>query len=308
LLGRFGNQIQPKYKIGRLRAFGEELYRRAAPPVLQDALSELLGNHSVQLRTVQVYSNNPVIPWELMRAPKPDGSFTDFFGIAFALARWHEDEGTRPVLRPPQDAQLDEILGMAPAYSTNLSLPSSAREIDNIQKLLSTRTVPGRRSEFVTIIRDPPRGIMHFAGHGQISGNIPAERRFKILLEDGEFDVIDWLGVTVNREHARALFFFNACEVGQAESIAGAVEGWAPAVLARGAAGFIGGLWPLTDDPAAQFAVAFYRALSKRLNASGRASVADALADTRRLVYDTADPTYLGYAFYGDAQLAFLRK
>ena len=29
------------------------------------------------------YSNNPVIPWELMRAPKPTGGTTDFFGITF---------------------------------------------------------------------------------------------------------------------------------------------------------------------------------------------------------------------------------
>ena len=26
------------------------------------------------------------------------------------------------------------------------------------------------------------------------------------------------------------------------------------------------------------------------------------------LFYDTADPTYLGYAFYGDAQLALVRR
>jgi hypothetical protein len=295
-------------RLARLRAFGEELYRRAAPPALQTALSELLANPAVKLSTVQIYSNNPLIPWELMRAPRPDGGSTDFFGIAFALARWHEEDGPRPALRPPQDAQVREVVAIAPTYSGRPALAAQAREIDEIASLLSARRVSGKRADFLALVRNPPSGIVHFAGHGEIAGRSAADRRFAIELEDGPFDVMDWRGVPVARAHDRALFFFNACDVGQAESVAGAVEGWAPAVLARGAAGYIGGLWPLTDDPAARFAVTFYRALSQRLKDHGRASVAEALSDARRLVYQTADPTYLGYAFYGDAQLALVRN
>ena len=295
-------------RIGRLRAFGEELYRRAAPPVLKAALAELLDNPQVELRTVQIYSNNPVIPWELMRAPKPGGGTTDFFGIAFELARWHEDDGPRLILRPPQDQRIDEVVAIAPAYTGGQSLGAQSREIDEIQGLLATRRVSGKRSDFLTLVRNPPRGIIHFAGHGEIAGRSAVERRFAIRLEDGAFDVMDWRGVAAGQNRERALFFFNACDIGQAESVAGAVEGWAPAVLARGAAGYIGGLWPLKDDPAARFAVAFYRAVAKRLAEEGHASVAGALSDARRLVYETADPTYLGYAFYGDAQLALVRR
>jgi hypothetical protein len=105
----------------------------------------------------------------------------------------------------------------------------------------------------VALVRNPPGGIVHFAGHGEVAGRTAVERRFAIRLEDGAFDVMDWRGAAAGQGRERALFFFNACDVGQAESIAGAVEGWAPAVLARGAAGYIGGLWPLNDDPAARF-------------------------------------------------------
>jgi hypothetical protein len=297
----------PAARLGRLRAFGEELYRRAAPPALQAALSELLANPAVQLRTVQIYSNSPRIPWELMRAPKSDGSFTDFFGIAFALARWHEEDGPRPVLRPPQDQEIDEVVTIAPSYSGAQALGAQSKEIDAIQQLLVTRRLSGKRVDFLSLARNPPIGIIHFAGHGEVAGRTPVDRRFAIWLEDGPVDVMDWRGAGVSRGRPRALFFFNACEIGKAESIAGAVDGWAPAVLAHGAAGFIGGLWPLNDDPAAQFAIAFYRAIATRLATQGRASVADALADARRLVYKTGDPTYLGYAFYGDAQLALVR-
>jgi CHAT domain-containing protein len=243
-----------------------------------------------------------------MRAPRPEGGSTDFFGIAFALARWHEEDGPRPSLRPPQDAQVHEVVAIAPAYSDRAALAAQAREIDEITSLLSARRIAGKRTDFLALVRNPPSGIIHFAGHGEVAGRTAADRRFAIELEDGPFDVMDWRGVPVARAHDRALFFFNACDVGQAESVAGAVEGWAPAVLARGAAGYIGGLWPLTDDPAARFAVAFYRSLSQRLKDQGRASVAEALSDARRLVYEKADPTYLGYAFYGDAQLALVRN
>jgi hypothetical protein len=295
-------------RIGRLRAFGEELYRRAAPPVLKAALAELLDNPLVELRTVQIYSNNPVIPWELMRAPKAGGGSTDFFGITFALARWHEDDEPRMILRPPQDQRIDEVVAVAPAYSGGRSLGAQSREIEQIQALLATRRVSGKRSDFMSLMRNPPRGVIHFAGHGEIAGRSAVERRFAIRLEDGAFDVMDWRGVAGGQNRERALFFFNACDIGQAESVAGAVEGWAPAVLARGAAGYIGGLWPLKDDPAARFAVAFYGAVAKRLAENGEASVAGALSDARKLFYETADPTYLGYAFYGDAQLALVRR
>src|SRR5262249_14966745 len=154
----------------------------------------------------------------------------------------------------------------------------------SIGNLLSMRRLSGKRWDFLSIVRNPPKGIIHFAGHGEVIGRDPADRSYAILLEDGPFDVMDWRGITPNGERGRALFFFNACEVGQAESVAGAVEGWAPAVLARGAAGYIGGLWPLADGPAARFAVAFYSSVSARLNGSGSALVADSLADARRLV------------------------
>jgi CHAT domain-containing protein len=272
----------------------------------QAALASLLAYRTVELRTIQIYSNNPLVPWELMRAPKPEGGSTDFFGIAFALARWHEDD-ERTVIRPSQDQIVEEVVAIAPHYAGLYDLPGTSTEIEQIQSLLTIRQVAGQRSDFVSLVQQPPNGIIHFAGHGEVNGLTSVERRFMIRFEDGLFDVMDLRGLLVSPNRSRALFFFNACDVGQAESIAGAVEGWGPAALAMGASGYIGGLWPLRDDPATRFAVAFYQAISMGLLQSSHASVADALAQARRLVYDTGDPTFLAYAFYGDAQLQFVR-
>lgn len=70
---------------------------------------------------------------------------------------------------------------------------------------------------------------------------------------------------------------------------------------------YIGGLWPLRDAPALRFAVTFYQIIADNLQQNRPALVADALAQARRLVYETGDATYLAYAFYGDAQLQFIQ-
>jgi hypothetical protein len=45
---------QREQQLGRLRAFGEELYRRAAPEGLKKVLESLLADKTVKLRTVQI--------------------------------------------------------------------------------------------------------------------------------------------------------------------------------------------------------------------------------------------------------------
>ena len=219
----------------------------------------------------------------------------------------HEDDDLKAVKRPIADLPFREVVAFAPTYSSPRALTSTLHEIDNIQKLLSARRIPGKRADFITVMRNPPDGIIHFAGHGAVSGNAAFERRYAILLEDGGFDVVDWRGLAAFRITRPTLFFFNACDIGQAESVAGAVEGWAPAILARGASGYIGGLWPLRDAPAARFAAAFYQAVATRLNQRARASVAESLSEARKIFYENGDPTFLAYAFYGDAQLEFTR-
>jgi CHAT domain-containing protein len=90
----------------------------------------------------------------------------------------------------------------------------------------------------------------------------------------------------------------NACDVGQAHRVAHVVYGWGPAVLEVGASGYIGGLWPLGDQGAAAFAGLFYPPL-----AQGPVAVAELLRLTRRHFYETGDPTFLAYVYYGDAHL-----
>src|SRR5262249_37008318 len=53
--------------IPLLRGFGRELYRRSAPPSFKEAFWRLRDLRGAKFQTIQIYSNNPVVPWELMR-------------------------------------------------------------------------------------------------------------------------------------------------------------------------------------------------------------------------------------------------
>jgi hypothetical protein len=119
---------------------------------------------------------------------------------------------------------------------------------------------------------------------------------------DGDVDPLAWRNALRKPVAARPTFvFLNACDVGQAQSQANFVEGWAPTMLETGAAGFVGGLWPLPDESAAAFAIDFYRRLAA--GAKTGVVVAEALRATRAQFYATGDPTYLAYAYYGDPNL-----
>lgn len=61
-------------------------------------------------------------------------------------------------------------------------------------------------------------------------------------------------------------------------------------------------MWPLTDRTAAAFSTGFYGDIAKGLP-DGPVYVGDALRDIRRRFYETGDPTYLAYTFYGNANL-----
>ncbi|PZV33943.1 hypothetical protein [Mesorhizobium kowhaii] len=66
--------------------------------------------------------------------------------------------------------------------------------------------------------------------------------------------------------------------------------------------GFIGGMWPLTDRAAAAFSSDFYGGISARLK-DGPVYLAEMLQVVRKRFYETGDPTYLAYRFYGNANL-----
>lgn len=288
--------------VATIRGLGSELYERLAPPELRRVLAEL----GPAVSTMQIYSNNAAIPWEMMRPGVVGGREVDFLGTSLQLARWPSAVNGQVRERPPQSLLVQELVVMAPDYGGEERLASQRDEVSFLSTLKGYRSTPGTFAGIQGIAQSPPAGIVHFAGHGETIGTSAAQRRYQLKLTDGPFDSVAWRGLTRPRYARPSLYFFNACELGSVETQVGAAAGWAPAVLDSGAAGYIGGLWPLRDGPAAHFAKQFYTDMARTAPGAKRMSVAEALRQARNLFYKTGDPTYLAYVFYGDVNLELL--
>jgi hypothetical protein len=292
--------------IPLLRGFGRELYARFAPRPFKDAFWRLRDQLGPRFQTIQVFSNSPLLPWELMRPRREDGTDEqDFLGLDYRIARWHVAETGALLDRPPQALPMTTLAVLAPQYAASQQLPSQAQEIRALQGVRGYQRVAGRLDVLRDLLQRAPRGIIHFAGHGVVKPTRSGLHEYAIRLEDSDVDLLMFRGLVAGRATSHPFVFFNACSLGQAQRVANFVDGWAPATLEAGASGYVGGLWLLSDAGAAAFATRFYATFATALR-SGPVTVAEVLRQVRRDFYLRGDPTFLAYVYYGDPDLQFL--
>jgi hypothetical protein len=298
---------EKRRNIARLKGFGRQLYEQFAPSEFKKAfwaLKEKLGD---EFDTIQIFTDDPLIPWELM-IPSRGNEELDFLGIDFQIARWHLSEN-QELARPSQILNMQKLLAIFPEYPDD-NLASVGNELEVLQKITGFRRVSGRYDALSQLFKTAAtdNSMIHFSGHGIVQKTRQGLTRYAIKLEDGQLDSTTWRGLISRRHQTHPFFFFNACDIGQAHHVANFVDGWAPAVLEAGASGYIGGLWPLVNQGATKFAEQFYQQLEKSLKAGQPANVADLLRKTRKRFYDNGDPTFLGYVYYGDPHFQLVRE
>ena len=136
--------------------------------------------------SIQVLSDDPAIPWELMRPARANGSQRmDFLGLHFMIARW--PLGQHGAARPPQSLALRQSAVIAPVYRGTQQLASAGDEMTTLKKMQGFTQVAGDYATVRALAMHLPQGIVHFAGHGAVTdvGGVPA---FAILLQDSEID------------------------------------------------------------------------------------------------------------------------
>jgi CHAT domain len=297
-----GQQTQGEEDI---KGFGDELYDHYAPPLFRKAFWMLVDQRGQRFRTIQIYSDNPDIPWELMRPMRQNRTDRQtFLGENYSLARWHMTDGLQE--KPPMSEIMAKTFVIAPHYIGARTLDAEATETEALAKMDGYSPVNGNLDALRLLFRESPQGIVHFAGHGQLN---PTRGDYEILLEDGGLNTTYWKGMAQDHPSNHPFFFFNACDVGQVKLTGNFVDGWGPAVLAKGASGYIGALFPVDDQVAAKFSIRFYKLLQDQMRAGRPADVSATLEQTRREIYgETKDPTALAYVLYGDTNLAFIRR
>ncbi len=271
----------------KLALKGAGLYQDLLP----EDLRVLLWSLRDRIRTVQVLSDEPWIPWELLKLQgQENGRVVEgpFMCEAFAMTRWFPGIGRRPELRLKQMAVVVPTdSGLAQAQHERaylLSLAGAQRQV---------KEVPATYLEVVDALSLGEYDGWHFTGHGQFAA--PDPNRSAIVLEGGQrLCAEDINGVVRNCGLARPLVFLNACQTGrEALSLTG-VGGWARRFVEAGAAGFIGSLWSVYDQAACQFAQTFYDHLL-----AGK-TIGQATQEARAATQPLNDPTWLAYTVFAD--------
>lgn len=283
-----------------LRGLGRRLWSSYVPSQIREAVCEGLDASAPRLPVIQVYTDDPSFPWELVlvSCPGADGIEVERGPLAALarVARWQQDRDVDKVELPPEEFVVSSAAVIAPVYGGAATLPAQARDVDAVRRLGQSTAVLGTSVELRRTLADPP-GLVHFAGHGvALPGPPPV---YEIALQDRELDPIGWSGMTTPRSRGRTLVFFNACQVGAVESTTGVVEGWAPEVIRAGAGAYIAPLWSVPDADAGAFAEAFYAGLHAGGQDRAGTLVIDALADARAAWAGSGRVAALAYVYYG---------
>jgi TPR repeat protein len=192
------------------RGFGADLYDRFTPPEFKQLYWQL-RDAGIELRSVQVLSDDPMLPWELMRPARTGGQDRqEFLGLTARVARWQL--GTTGLPRPPQSLQLQKLVVIAPHYAGSMALDAAQQEADSLRSHDGFENVKGDYSDVRALASNLPDGIVHFAGHGAVRDEAGGPQ-FAILLEDSELAPATWKSL-VNASRTHPFYFFNACEVG----------------------------------------------------------------------------------------------
>jgi hypothetical protein len=265
--------------VEALRSRGSYFAEQLLPPGLRRTLSDL--RH--QVTTLQILSDDPWIPWEILRLD--DGLF---LCEAFALTRW--------IYQVPQRTLRLPLTRIAAVVPRNSDLPHAESEWEDLQSLAGderqVERILARRKEIAAAFRTGSYDGWHFTGHGFFRINAPDLS--SIYLENHEeLTPVDLAGDAKRMGKPRPLVFLNACYTGQSGLSLTDAGGWAPCFARAGAGAFLGTLWPVRDSRSRDFARAFYQKFI------GGLPFAEAVREARRAIYSEGDNTWLAYTVFG---------
>ena len=289
LFKQFANLDRGKHRA-RIEGFGEKLWDRA--PAEFRELYWAMHDHYARPLTIQFISDDPHLPWELMRPYRKDEVHPPL-ALRHAVARWIG----RYMGYFRNDLAVGTMVTVAPHYSAkNLELELAEATAAKLIETFHATPVPGTLEGMRKLFEEPPSepiALLYFTGHGLVDAQ--AVNASAIKLEDGLLaaDEVGRRETKLGERHG-TLVFFNACEVGATASAMGAVGGWADAFASRRFRAFIAPLWAIDEADAAQ---ATEELLAQILHQ--QVPIGSALRDLR-VKYGDVSPTFYSYLLYGD--------
>jgi hypothetical protein len=284
----------PAQVIRQIEGIGENLFLDLFPQALQAAYWQLcdLRDQGV-IRTLLITSDEPWIPWELIKPYDADNDRSDdFLAGGWQICRW---------LTGPGPADQIRVLA-ARLIAPDLDLDFVEKEKGYFASMqhwgVDIGASPLQRLEDVQMITEEGGvELLHFATHGNFGGDNPDESVIR-LAEQAELYPRDLRGSRVRGlRRSRPLVFLNACHTAQIGFSLTGLGGWAERLLVDvRASAFIGTLWEVNDELAAEFSGAFYHTLWQG------STLGEAFHFARGHVrgLQPANSTWLAYTLYGD--------
>ena len=288
----------------RLKAKGIEMANKFLP----DPVREALWQYRDQIRAIQVISEEPLIPWELLYVTDPEtGPEGKGFLSEWGLVRWLHNAKwpTRRLALSPA-----RVRYVIPNYvDPGLRLEGAAEERAMLKRQFAdAREIKAESLAIAQFLMKEAKNcdLLHFACHGEASQRAVLNADLLMAGTETKRGIADDpLSAEVVKSHARfaadppnPIVFINACQTGRTGAGLGGVGGFADAFLRPGskcgAGAFIGALWSVNDKLAFSFADTFYGALK-----AGKTLV-EATQLARDLAKTNQEFTWLAYTVYGN--------
>ena len=281
--------FDPQVVEDNLVSKGQNLYTELFPSDFQ----EFFWNNKENIQSIQVISQEPWIPWEIIKPWKSsdDGPNIedDFLCVKYAFTRWLENIPIK------KKTKIEKIKLVVP---TDTGLPAAINEYKWIKQFarqagLKEENVT-RDKKYVEVMRSLKEGdfdILHFSTHGRYEKTY-AKMSALVLQDDKLLRAESINGITANFGQNNPVVILNACETGrQGFSLTG-MGSWADAFLKAKASAFIGTLWSIADETAQEFTKSLYQNLNDKI------PLDEAVRLARKKARQEGDPSWLAYTLY----------
>jgi hypothetical protein len=291
-------------EMAEVEGAGEKIYRNT-PKYFRDcywALWHAAAAGKFVFDSVQIITDEPCVPWELMRISDikraPDVA-PELLAIRHCVGRWLADESAMLL----QHIDVSKVAVSASSYqgiaTVNPKLPWVIGEHKLMVDKYHADEIPLTSEKLSDFLEKGVAQALHLACHGKMY--IVDPDTSVLMMEDhpqdltplvvARYEVCNGLG----RQHP--LVFLNACEVGAAGASLSLIAGFPAAFLYAGASALVSPLWSVSDERAGKIAERFYR---EAFVADGGKPLGAVLRDVRALWKEEKHLTYLAYVLYGD--------
>jgi hypothetical protein len=271
-------KIAPSAMRSYLRGKGVNLWLEFIP----ESLQRIFWDERANIKRIAILSAGDPVPWELLYPTEP-GKAPDasvgFLGEAFDLTRWRFGR-----------AATENIRNGRVCFVVPPKAPKKARlEIEKLEGIVGEDSVTvGSLAKLFEVLDSGDFGILHFACHNQFG-----QTTARIDMEDGPLEPSTLQNY--RNKFDNPFVFMNACRTdGKTQSYT-RLGGWADSFLDTGAGAFVGSLWEVRDDGAAQFAESLYTEIKTKC-------LGQAVTQARKSIdHGGGDPTWLAYSVYGSS-------